>query len=217
LKRWLLALLLGVIAPAWAEETATLFREWSKIDVTGPFTQEFPNLRYEAFIESRNQETRLDGAVGWRLLPLVSVWSGYTWISPNDGGAQIYRPWQQVIWELLDKNPVLLFQTRTRLEELKQQGRPEWLLRLRERWRLAFPNRIAGRFTPVISDEIFLNFNQPGWTSPGFFDQNRFFIGIDTPVWKKTFVELGYLNQYRLTQPTPTLAHVLLVSFMITI
>lgn len=217
-KCWFFWFWLVLVSPAaWASDPTVFFREWSKIDVTGAFDPNSPDLRYEAFVESRNKETRLDFSTGYRFSRLVSFWSGYTWISPNDGSPQIYRPWQQVVWELLDKNPIMVFQTRTRLEELKQQGQPQWLLRGRERWRVAFPERLPRKFTPVIYDEVFFNFNQPSWVNPGFLDQNRVFVGVDSPPWKNSFVEIGYINQYRFITPVNHLAHILSVSLMITI
>ena len=190
------------------------FREWSKIDVTGPFSSDWPDFRYEAFVENRNQETRLDFSTGYRFSPLVSVWNGFSWISPNNGTAQTYRAWQQIIWELFDKNPIILFQTRTRLEEHKREGQPELLLRGRERWRVAFPERL-GKLTPVLYDEIFVNFNHPAWVNQGFIDQNRVFIGVDTPVWKNSFWEMGYINQYLFTTPVNRMVHILSISLMI--
>ncbi len=202
------------VKTAFADDPTQWMREWTRIDVTGPWSSEYKSLRYEVFFENRNQETRLDFSNGYRFTPFVSLWGGFTWISPNDGTAQIYRPWQQLTWALLEKNPIMLFQTRTRLEELKKEGQPEWSLKVRERWRVAFPDRIA-HFTPVIYDEVFFNANQPSWVTSGIVDQNRAFIGFDTPPWKKTFVEIGYLNQYLFTEPVNRMAHVILVYFMI--
>ncbi len=213
--RWLFYCLLIFVSHAFASNPTELFREWSKIDVTGPYNSDWSDLRYEAFFESRNQETRLDFATGYRFTPLISAWSGFTWISPNNGNPQIYRPWQQLIWELFDKNPIILFQTRTRLEELKQEGQPVWLLRVRERWRIAFPEKLPHKLTPVIYDEVFFNINQPSWVSTKIIDQNRFFVGIDTPPLKKTFIEIGYINQYIFTVPINHMAHILSVSLMI--
>lgn len=199
-----------------ASNPTEFFREWSKIDVSGPIGPELSDVRYEAFFESRNEETRVDGAAGFRVTPLISFWGGFTWISPNqDNSPGTYRPWQQVIWELESKNPVMVFQNRTRLEELKQTDQPEWLWRVRERWRLAFPGLLGKKFTPVIYDEVFFNINEPAWINAGVLDQNRAFIGIDTPPWKNTFVEFGYINQYRYITPVNHMAHIALVTFMI--
>jgi Protein of unknown function (DUF2490) len=189
-------------------------REWSKVDVTGAISPEFSDVRYEAFFETRNRETRLDFATGYRFSPLISVWNGFTWISPNDGSPEVYRPWQQLLWNVVERHPLLVLQSRTRLEELKREGQPEWLLRVRQRWRAAFPGKL-GRFTPVIYDEVFFNCNQPAWVNTGIIDQNRLFVGVDTPSWHDTFVELGYLNQYIFNDPTPRMTHAILAYFMI--
>ncbi len=217
MKKWLFILYLFFITTAFAtDDPKEFFREWSKIDVTGPLGSDWPDFRYEAFVENRNQETRLDFSTGYRFSPLVSVWNGFSWISPNNSTTpQTYRAWQQVIWELLDKNPIILFQTRTRLEELKREGQPELLLRGRERWRVAFPERLGRKLTPVLYDEIFVNFNQPVWIKQRFIDQNRVFIGVDTPVWKNTFWEFGYINQYIYSTPVNTMVHILSISLMI--
>lgn len=192
------------------------FRDWNRVDISGPFSNDFPDLRYDAYIENRNQETRLDSSIGYRLTPLVSLWSGFTWISPNQNHSpSIYRPWQQVTWELFNKNPIVMFQTRTRLEELKEEYQPQWALRLRERWRIAFPNRLPHKLTPVLYDEIFININRPPWVDTKTIDQNWFFAGVDTPTWKKTYVEIGYVNQYIFSEPTQRMAHILSVAFII--
>jgi hypothetical protein len=197
-----------------ATEPTNFFAEWSKVDLTGPFGQPGSNWRYEAFVESRNQELRLDFSSGYRISPLLSVWSGFTWIMPNNGSADIYRPWQQVIWELFEKDSLVLLQIRSRLEQYKQEGQPEWLVRVRERCRVAFPKALK-ILTPVIYDEIFFNLNQPAWVNPGTIDQNRFFAGVDTLPWKNSFIEVGYLNQYRFTQPVNNVVHILSISLMI--
>ncbi len=199
----------------YASNPENFFREWSKIDVTGPYSTDWSDFRYEAFFESRNRETRLDYSTGYRFTPLVSAWGGFTWISPNDGSPQTYRPWEQLIWELFDKNPVMLFQTRTRLEQLKRDDQPEWLWRVRERWRVAFPERFPQQLTPVIYDEVFFNINQPSWVTTRIIDQNRAFVGIDTKRWKNTFVEVGYINQYIFSEPTNRIAHIFSISLMI--
>lgn len=208
-------LLVCFCATAFASDPTNFFREWTKIDVTGPVGPELSDVRYEAFFESRNQETRLDDSFGFRFTPLVSAWSGFSWISPNDGNPRTYRVYQQVIWDLLDKNPVVLFQVRTRPEEVKREGQPEWLWRVRERWRIAFPSRIAKKFTPVIYDEVFFNVNKPVWMNTGVVDLNRAFIGVDSPSWKNTFIEVGYINQYRFTTPVGQMSHILALSFQI--
>lgn len=200
---------------ALAINPEVFFRDWNRIDVSGPFSSDFPDLRYDAFVENRNLETRLDFATGYRLTPLISLWSGFTWISPNiNQPAQIYRLWQQVTWELFEKNPRMMFQIRTRLEELKQEYEPQWAVRLRERWRIAFPEKLPHKTTPVLYDEIFFNINRPPWVDTKTIDQNWLFIGIDTPSWKKTFVEIGYINQYIFSEPTQRMAHILSVAFI---
>ncbi|MBS0351749.1 MAG: DUF2490 domain-containing protein, partial [Proteobacteria bacterium] len=186
------------ITGAWAANSTHFVREWSKIEVTGPIFLDFPDFRYESYIESRNQELRIDAAGGYKLTPLISLWSGFTWINPNTGGPQTYRNWQHAVWELLEKNKVISIQLRSRIEEHKEQDQPEWLYRWRERLRLAFPESL-GKLTPVLYDEGFMNLNRPAWVSPGFLDANRAFIGIDTPPWNNTVLEIGYINQIRFT------------------
>ena len=128
-------------------------------------------------MESRNEETRLDFANGYKFTPLVSFWSGFTWISPNDGNAQIYRPWQQVIWEILDKNPVIVIsnpdpnrRTQTAKDNPNGDGNCGNAGELHSL--LESPKK----FTPVLYDEIFFNLNQPVWvrtrhcrSKPGFY------------------------------------------------
>jgi Protein of unknown function (DUF2490) len=200
---------------AWAEETIDFFREWSKLDVTGPIFLNFPDYRFESFIESRNEELRVDIAGGYRMTPLISLWSGFTWINPNTGAPQTYRNWQHAVWELLEKNKVISIQLRSRIEEHKQQNQPEWLYRWRERLRVAFPEAL-GKLTPVVYDEGFMNLNRPTWVNPGFLDLNRAFIGIDTPPWKNTVLEFGYLNQIRFTTPVHQVTHAIVTYLTIT-
>lgn len=215
MKKILFVFLSILVTPVYATDTEHFFREWSKIDVTGPYSTDWSDFRYEAFFENRNQETRLDFSSGYRFTPLVSLWGGFTWISPNDGSPQIYRPWEQVVWELFEKKSDVLFQTRTRLEQLKQEFQPEWLWRVRERWRLALPGKLPGQWTPVLYDEVFFNINQPSWISTRTIDQNRVFVGVDTKPWKNSFIEFGYLNQYIFSEPTNRVAHIFSISLMI--
>jgi hypothetical protein len=212
---WFL-LLLMTSQVGLAGNPETFFREWTKIDVTGPLNPVLPDLRFEGFFETRNFETRLDGSFGYRFTPLISLWSGFTWIAPNENQLpQTYRPWQQIVWDLFEKNSKVLFTTRTRVEELKHEGQPEWYLRMRERWRLAFPRLLPHKITPVIYDELFFSLNKPVWVNTQTIEQNRAFIGIDTPRWKNTYVEIGYINQYIFSQPTQRMSHILNVYFMI--
>lgn len=199
-----------------ANNPQVFFRDWARIDINGAFNNDFPDFRYDTYFENRNLETRLDGSIGYKLTPLISLWNGFTWISPNrDQLPLIYRPWQQVTWEIFKKNRVVMFQTRTRLEELKQEYESQWALRLRERWRIALPQRLPHKFTPVVYDEIFFNLTRPAWLDTGTLDQNWFFAGVDTPTWHKTFVEMGYLNQYIFSEPVQRMAHTVYVAFMI--
>lgn len=213
--RLLSGIFLVFMLTAAVADPEQFFQDWTRIDVTGPLGPDLSNLRYLADIENRNEQLRPELGVGYRITPLISVWGTYTQIISNDGSPPLSRPAQQVIWELFERNADMLVQIRTRSEEFKQEGQPEWLWRWRERVRIAFPNKIAGKFTPVMWEEVLLNLNHPEWVNPGFLDQNRAFIGIDSPVWKNTFVETGYINQYRFTQPVNQMSHILFVGLMI--
>ncbi len=47
----------------------------------------------------------------------------------------------------------------------------------------------------VLSDELFLNFNNTDWGARSGIDQNRAFLGLSYKIDASATLELGYLNQ----------------------
>ncbi|MFI5206312.1 MAG: DUF2490 domain-containing protein, partial [Candidatus Paceibacterales bacterium] len=76
-----------------------------------------------------------------------------------------------------------------------------------------FPNAIFGKYAPVIADEVFINVTKPDWVTNNTFDQNRAFLGIDIPMSKKTYFEVGYLNQYEVKTNQNQVNNILYVAF----
>ncbi len=86
-----------------------------------------------------------------------------------------------------------LFTTRLRLEERELEGRNQW--NLRTRLLLRWQQVLFGQTSLVVWDELFLLLNNPAWTYKQFYDRNRLFVGLRTPLLAKLNGEFGYLHQ----------------------
>jgi hypothetical protein len=185
--------------------SATIHRTkiWSDINLNGAFLN-IPKIRYDLMNQARfninpdKLETYIIvGGLGYQYLPNLSFWLGGRWNTQNyfSGTRQENWIWQQVLWSIINDDD-FLFCNRSRLEERKREGEPQWADRFRNQFLLKFKNVIADRYTPVIWDEIFFNVTRPVWVSHRLFSQNRFFVGIDMPTSKQSYIEVGYMNQY---------------------
>lgn len=174
-------------------------RSWSGIDISGdlkdPWIYDLNTQARYNFTEQRYQTTRSEAGLGYKITPDVSLWIGYNWLVENIAKTQQHRIWEQVLWDIV-KNDTIEFNSRTRLEQRKDINEAQWSTRFRQRLQLTFPKKICNTLTPIVFDEIFLNFNNPAWVNSHFVDQNRAFIGLGIPLAKKLEIQIGYINQY---------------------
>lgn len=166
--------------------------------------------------ESQFEQSIFVGGVGYQWLPHLSLWLGYQRNSYNQIGRSEPQNavWEQAIWKIINNNCINLT-SRTRLEQREQVDQSQWVSRLRERITLKLPQKINKDLTPAIYDEIFINLNNPTWVNSRSINENRFFMGVDIPTSKKSYLEVGYLNQYRWLLTSNNINHILSISLYI--
>lgn len=182
------------IATANANPTYNGFGVWDGIFLNGGFHQDwfiFADIQNQVQKDSAasgKNLTLLEGGVGYRVLPSLSVLAAYGWtprFSPYNGENRI---WQQIQWT----SPALghaQFIIRTRFEERWIEPVTDTRIRLRQQIR-AQTTGLEGPVGFAVSDELFVNFNGP---TPGF-DQNWVFLGPVFTVSPAARLEVGYLR-----------------------
>lgn len=186
---------------------------WMAIDLKGSLTEKTqyylePQLRFISDSKTINEENMYVG-LGYTYTPRVNFWVGNTYqkaYKTSGNNTQQYRIWEQISWDIYDTQ-ALQIDSRTRLEERKQEYSTSWNLRLRERVTFNFP--LKNNHAIVIYDEIFFSLNNTSWVNDAFINQNRLFIGISKPLARKALhLDVGYLNQFVSDNPNQ-LNHVL--------
>lgn len=145
----------------------------------------------------------LTAAVGYSLIPQATFWLGGTRLDIRETTGALqreYRLWQQVRWHLV-KTAQYELGSRTLLEERQRASQSQRGTRLRQRIKLVLPLSSFKKLSLVLSDEIFLNLNQPQWVINRVFAENRAAIGFAFSLDKRTKIALGYLNQFLYSTP----------------
>ncbi len=126
------------------------------------------------------------------------------------GNTYEYRLWQQINW----RHHLLFgsFSTRSRLEERKSLSFSNWAYRFRQRIGLNKP--LSKNLSLIMANEIFFNLNNVNWIITNWLDQNRALLGIEQRMTEKTYLAVGYMNQY-LSTPVPQYNHVLWINWRI--
>lgn len=148
---------------------------------------------------SQNQFQRnvAKAGLGYTLAPNLNIWLGYQ----NNSDDLIAntepqnRIWEQLVWDIADRKNYD-FVSQTLFDQTNQNGQTGWNDRFRQKLVVRLPNQLFNKYDPVFSDEIFVNLTRPAWVSTRLLNQNRAFIGVDIPVTKDTYLEVGYMNQY---------------------
>lgn len=199
-KKCLIVLLLVFCIPAFA--VIDQWKLWGGLDITGSLFGN-PNLLYDFFPQTRTNlttdqydETHTEAGIGYKVLPSVSLWLGYTSVLPGIVPEE-NDVWQQVMWTLINQDHFTLL-SRTRLEERDNINQAQMADTLRQKVSLLFPQTI-GKLTPMFYDEVFFNLNHPAWVNHQAISQNRVFVGVRVPVVKHVTFDIGYLNQYVFT------------------
>lgn len=168
--------------------------------------------------ESHPLQTGLvEGAIGYRMFKQGSIWLGYRWSGhdPSNGFSQENRLFQQVTLEArLEEDHRII--SRLRLEEIERSTSNQIALKLRERLALEIGNKILGSTKPYFYDEIFLQLNHTNFTSNKLITENRLFLGFNIYTPKKSWWEVGYINQYQMRTPFNTansMSHVASITY----
>lgn len=185
----------------------TSAKTWGEVNASGQLFN-IPNIDYLLDYQARydNSQSQFQQnvskvGVGYRYSPSVSFWLGYQYNSYNQLSMSPpeNRAWEQVIWNIIN-HPDFNLISQSQLDERIQTGQTDWNDRFRQKLIIKFPNKLFSVYTPVVSDEVFVNLTRPSWVSTRVIGQNRAFIGVDLPTSKNTYLEIGYLNQYLFEQ-----------------
>jgi len=205
-----------------AYSTTERSKYWDSVNLSGNLfniQRALYFLDVEARIDAQNdqfEQTISVGGVGYQWLPNLSLWLGYQGNSFNQlsGGKPQNAVWEQILWKMINNDSIKL-SSRTRLEQRTEVDQSQWVSRLRERVTLKLPKKINDHLTPVIYDEIFIDVNSPAWVNSHAMHENRAFMGVDILTSEKTYLEVGYLNQYRWSFTGNSDNHILLISLYI--
>jgi hypothetical protein len=160
------------------------------------------------------EEGLVRAGLGWQSTPNLSLWGGYQWTSHNQltGSNQVNRLWQQLLWQILKKEPVILT-SQSRVEERAQQNQAQWNIRFRQQVTVEFPKSISNKPTPVFWDEVFFNITKPSWVSNKTVDQNRAFLGVNILISTSNTLSVGYLNQYDFKSTANQMNNIIFIGF----
>ncbi|MBA2657295.1 MAG: DUF2490 domain-containing protein [Tatlockia sp.] len=222
---WLI-LILFIVLPFQCFPDKQPLRVWTNIQYSSEFSKKTPWV-YGLSLEGRFTEqpgllyqTLMQAQLGYRSSNRTKIWLGYTYIPTRivepDRRIKntVRRIYQQLEAELL-KNLNLELSSRSRLEERRRTGYKELSLVYRQLVLISFPRfRVQSRFTPFISEEIFLNLNRPIWSNQKQISQNRFMFGFSFPCAKHR-CQLAYLNQFLVNRVEHEINNVIYFSFII--
>lgn len=194
-------------------------KSWIGLELVAPL-DDCKKYYFDFFPQTRTNwtdgvydETHTEVSFGDKVLPNLSFWFGYTSVAPG-----VVRKendlWQQILWVMAD-NKCINFTSRTRVEERRTTSQPEWADTLRQKFIILLPNAINKNIMPLISEEIFINLNHPVWVNRQTINQNRAFIGFRVPLDKHVNFDIGYMNQYVLTNTVNQINHIIFLTLNI--
>lgn len=215
-------LLIGLVNVSYAVEHYT--KQWTGSTIIGSFPQ---NNKFKYYIEPQlrlidneyvfNQALLFLG-LGYEPIRPVMFFMGPAFVEgkTNTGETyQEYRLWQQINWQVAE-NPIIIVNSRTRMEEKERSNAPGIALQLRQRMWVRVPFKNLKKYYFSTYDEVFFNFNHPEWTSLYFFEQNRAFIGIGKELAPNILLDVGYLNQIQFGPPKQ-ISNIFLVSISVNV
>jgi hypothetical protein len=191
-------------------------RIWLNQNMIGDLPVENWRWYTEVQMRLRNKGRYIDQflirtAVLYDLNDQTSLWLGYANVTyyPQDGEIfREHRIWQQILYNF---KPIckINIQSRTRIEERFFENSRITGYRMRQMLRITIPSYISTGLLLVAFDEAFLYLNDTGYGLKPGFDQNRAFVGINFELNNNMSLEVGYLNQYIITQYINLMNHVL--------
>lgn len=196
---------------------------WIKAVITGPASSTNKKIKYYAEPELRLIDDRylLDEAhmylgLGYQFNKNLADYIGIApVVSENLKGVSIHeaRFWQQMDWKICDSKSINI-STRSRLEERKDVSEASRMaFRAREKISVTIPIYNLKTYDLAFSNESFFNINHPKWVSNKFYAENRAFIGIEKHISKKTYIDLGYLNQFLFRQQPERMNNAISLAF----
>jgi Protein of unknown function (DUF2490) len=191
-------------------------RIWLGLSLQGKLADTGLNWSAELQPRWREEGDNLDQliirpALFYKLDAKSSVWFGYEKVINHPESKATFdehRLWQQYSYTF-DPINTLTIQNRTRLEERRKEHGKETNYRLRQMLKVSMPLEINPKFSLIVSDELFINFNNTDWGVRSGFDQNRLFMGAGYVFNPTVKLEAGYLNQYVNSNPVDKMNHVL--------
>lgn len=200
-------LILFIIVPGKSFSGPHSFRAWSNILYNSHFTSN-PDLLYGFLLEGRFDDqpglfyqALIQAQLGYKASDTTQVWLGYTLIPNTEvqpAGRITHlteRLYQQLITRLLE-NPHYELLSRSRMEERHRIGEDELGLIYRQLFTLNLPSlTLRNKYTPFLSNELFININKPIWSNQKHFNQNRLMLGWTFPCGEHK-CQLAYLNQF---------------------
>jgi hypothetical protein len=193
-------------APASAADD---FQPWYAAVISGPVAKDSKLLvSLDMHVRFREDGSELDStlfrpSVGWRVGPKLDLWLGYVDVRVRRAGRDLReeRLWQQANFPLGDWFGGRVV-ARTRLEQRFRDGSDAgWRLRQQVRYSRAFA--ADKRWSLIVWDELFVNFDATDFGQRSGFDQNRAFVGAGFQPHPRLRIEAGYMNQ-RIRRPGPT-------------
>ena len=191
----------AIALPLGASAAEDDFEAWSATTATGPVAG--PLLAsFELSIRADDRGTRdpttlIRSALGYQIAKSLSLWAGYVRVDTRPQGQNATsenRFFQQLSWAPGSVGGVAVA-LRTRLEQRTVEGAKDTGWRLRQQIRATVPFRKGGP-SAVLSSEPFVALNSTDFGTSKGLDQWRNFAGINVPVTKNLWVEVGYLNRY---------------------
>jgi hypothetical protein len=181
--------------------------QWFALNIQQPFVANkewlysfFSQLR---FIDQAHpwRYAILEGALGHQLPVDSHIWLGYRWsgINPYNAFFQENRLFEQIILQRHIQQ--YRFISRTRLEEISHSNANQIALRFRQRLAVEINYALFKNTFPFFSDEVFFQLNHPPYEPQSVIGQNRLFLGFNFYCTKKSWWEIGYLNQYQVKSP----------------
>jgi hypothetical protein len=199
--RWAMALAALLLAPAAQAEDNDDAQVWTSLSASGQIKGNLAgafdvNARFTD-VASMVGHFQVRGSLGWRIRPGFIVGAGYTYVRSESTSGRVaheHRIFQQASYPLFKVDDVT-FTGRTRLEQRTFEEVDGTAWRLRQQVRATVPLTGPKGLRAVFHTEAFFLLNEPvGGTEAGL-NQIRTFAGLGIPLFGKTGLEAGYLNQ----------------------
>ncbi len=193
------AVLLAQMAsgPARADDGGIWIAGSATVPISGPVVGLVDTNVRLAESGGRFSQFLVRAGLGYRLQSGLQVGGGYAYVhTQSSAGARRdeHRIFQQASFPIHRRGRTALT-GRTRLEQRFVSGGDDVGLRFRQQLRLSVPLQQAGELRAVASVEALVPLNDTDWGARTGFDQLRSFAGLEIPLFGKTRLEAGYLNQ----------------------